>query len=75
MSANKKRLISMRKSDIPKILAANKGLMQVHGEGDIIVESALGKTIKLENVPDLAAYLLTISCINKRGGMTVFFMS
>ena len=61
-----------RSSTVPRITAANKALVPVQGEGEILFEHQGKDQQKVQHVPKLTSNLASVSMIAKGGNKVVF---
>ena len=75
MTPNADLIVNHRRSNVGIVVIANKAKAPVSATGDVFVNNADTKTIKLANVlhvPDIAFNLMSISAMTKRGHKVVF---
>ena len=71
MCAQRELFANLRTSTVKKIRVADRGLMDVLGEGDIYVTSRHFGPVMFKNVlfiPNVAANLISVACIDMNGG-------
>ena len=75
MATDKVKFVNMRKSNVISITVADKGIIKVHGQGDVHIKTSSNEIVLLTNVlyvHDLAANLISVGCIDKKGGSVSF---